>query len=78
MTSFKFVNSKIFELIKNSPEWEGAFSIVDLYLHLAEKHSVCAFEHSEGKWIEFGRVENIENAIQNEDYKSILEYLAKE
>ena len=53
----------------------GAFSIIDAYLRLAETEKIMAFEHSEGKWLEFGRIENIENALKNPDFVELVRSL---
>lgn len=63
------VNPAIFDLIKE----KGAFSIIDLYLRLAQTEKIKAFDHSSGDWMEFGRVENIENIDKNKTFLSILE-----
>jgi NDP-sugar pyrophosphorylase family protein len=65
------INPAIFSLI----EEQGAFSIIDLYLRLAENQSIQAFEHSSGKWLEFGRPENIENAASNPDFIQLVQSL---
>jgi NDP-sugar pyrophosphorylase family protein len=50
----------------------GAFNIIDAYLRLAQNEKITAFDHSEGKWMEFGRVENIENALKNPDFIELV------
>lgn len=65
------LNSSIFNLI----EEQGAFSIIDLYLRLAEYKSIQAFEHSSGKWLEFGRPENIKDAASNPDFIQLVQDL---
>jgi MurNAc alpha-1-phosphate uridylyltransferase len=58
------ISTSIFEKFTET----GAFSITDAYLRLAETEKIKAFNHSDGKWLEFGRIENIENAIKNPDF----------
>lgn len=53
----------------------GDFSIVDAYLRLAETEKIMAFDHSDGKWMEFGRIENIENALKNPDFNEMVSSL---
>ncbi len=65
------INSRLFSLVRE----EGAFSIIDLYLRLAEDESIRAFEHSDGKWLEFGRVESISNADSDPDFTGLIEEL---
>lgn len=65
------ISPKLFDLITEQEN----FSIVDLYLRLAESEKISAFEHSEGRWIEFGRVENIEKAKGNADFRALIDYL---
>jgi MurNAc alpha-1-phosphate uridylyltransferase len=64
------LNSSLFEKIIE----KGAFSIIDLYLRLAETECIKAYDHSGGKWLEFGRLENIENARETPEFK----YLTRE
>jgi N-acetyl-alpha-D-muramate 1-phosphate uridylyltransferase len=65
------INSRLFDLILE----EGAFSIIDLYLRLAESENIRAFEHSDGKWLEFGRIETISDAGSNPDFSDLLKGL---
>lgn len=65
------INNRLFDLIQE----EGAFSIIDLYLRLAEYESIRAFEHSDGKWLEFGRVENISDVDSNPDFNDLIKEL---
>lgn len=50
----------------------GGFSIIDAYLRLAEFEKIMAYDHSDGKWMEFGRIENIENAVKNPDFIELV------
>jgi N-acetyl-alpha-D-muramate 1-phosphate uridylyltransferase len=62
------INTAIFDKFTET----GAFSIVDAYLRLAETEKIRSFDHSDGKWMEFGRIENIENALKNPDFIELL------
>jgi N-acetyl-alpha-D-muramate 1-phosphate uridylyltransferase len=48
------ISPKIFSLIIE----EGKFSMIDLYVRLAETHSIMAFDHSNGKLIDVGKPES--------------------
>ena len=52
------INSSIFEMI----EEDGKFSIIDLYLRLAKQHRIMTFDHSDGRWFDLGKPENIQQA----------------
>lgn len=52
------ISPKIFPLIT----MEGKFSMVDVYLELAKAHCIGAFDHSDSKFIDVGRMERIEMA----------------
>lgn len=52
------ITPKIFSLITE----EGKFSMIDLYLRLAESHTIIAFDHSNGKLIDVGKPESTEIA----------------
>ena len=52
------ISPKIFSLITE----EGKFSMIDLYVRLAERHSFMAFDHSNGKLIDVGKPESTELA----------------
>lgn len=63
MTSMSFsgihiINSNIFKLITE----RGKFSIIDLYLRLAENHKISAFETNHSYWYDLGKPENISEA----------------
>ncbi len=70
-STIHIVNPGIFDLI----EEEGAFSIIDLYLRLAGDQKIMGFDHTGGKWLEFGKVENIKNADANPDFIQIVQNL---
>lgn len=52
------INTAIFPLIA----LEGKFSMVALYLQLAQSHSIKAFDHSSSKFIDVGTLASIEQA----------------
>jgi NDP-sugar pyrophosphorylase family protein len=52
------ISPKIFDLIK----MDGKFSMVDLYIQLAATHSIAAFDHSNSKFLDVGKPENIVKA----------------
>lgn len=62
------LNTRIFSLMKET----GAFSIIDLYLRLAEMENIKMFDHTEGLWLEFGRAEKLPSILASDEYKSIL------
>jgi NDP-sugar pyrophosphorylase family protein len=62
------INQRIFSLIKEV----GPFSIIDLYLRLASTEAIKMFDHSNGRWMEFGRVEKISEQTTSEEFKSLL------
>jgi NDP-sugar pyrophosphorylase family protein len=43
---------------------QGKFSMVDVYLSLADKYSIQSFDHSNGKFIDVGKPESIAKAGQ--------------
>jgi N-acetyl-alpha-D-muramate 1-phosphate uridylyltransferase len=52
------ISPEIFSLITE----EGKFSMIDLYLRLAEPHAIMGFDHSNGKLIDVGKPESTELA----------------
>lgn len=57
-TGIHFISPKIFNYITET----GKFSIIDLYLRLAENHRICAFETKPGYWFDIGKPENLASA----------------
>ncbi len=49
------ISPEIFSLINE----QGKFSMIDLYLRLAEKHCILGFDHSDTKLIDVGKPENV-------------------
>ena len=52
------ISPDIFSLIKE----EGKFSMIDLYLRLANDHTILAFDHSETKFIDVGKMDSVADA----------------
>lgn len=52
------INTAIFDLIQQ----QGKFGMVDVYLDLARKHTIKAYDHSQGKFIDVGKPEAVEAA----------------
>ncbi|MCB0835451.1 MAG: nucleotidyltransferase family protein [Bacteroidetes bacterium] len=52
------ISPQIFDLM----EEEGAFSIVDVYLRLAQNHLIKAFRHDESIWIDVGKPHHLAEA----------------
>lgn len=70
-SAIHIISPAIFELIEEN----GAFSIIDLYLRLASTQKILGFDHTGDKWLEFGKVENIQNAETNPDFVEIVNNL---
>jgi len=54
----------MFSLIDKS----GPFSITDAYLELAANYEIIGYRHDQSRWVEFGRIEN----LNNQDFLDIL------
>ena len=52
------ISPNIFPIINE----EGKFSMIDLYLRLANDHKIQAFDHSETKFIDVGKTDSVANA----------------
>ncbi len=39
--------------------FNGKFSLIDLYLHLAKTHTIKGFEHGPYKWVDVGKLESV-------------------
>jgi NDP-sugar pyrophosphorylase family protein len=48
-------------IFDHMPE-EDRFSLIDLYLRIAKKHIVLAYDHSEGEWMDIGTPERMKKA----------------
>lgn len=66
------ISTKLFSLMQEN----GAFSIVDLYLRLAESENIQRFDHTGGKWLEFGRAAQIETLVKSEEFNELISSLA--
>jgi MurNAc alpha-1-phosphate uridylyltransferase len=53
---------------------EGAFSIMDIYLRIMKDHTILGFRHDEDIWLEFGRIENIRELENREEFRRIVRH----
>lgn len=60
-SGIQVLSPQIFDYME---EFDGAFSSIDLYLHLAKMHKIVAYDHSCGRWMDLGKYEEIELANQ--------------
>ncbi len=67
----QIIEPAIFPLIVET----GAFSLIDLYLRLAESQRIIGFRHDESIWLEFGRADKIDSITGSEDFKNVLNAL---
>lgn len=63
-SGIQIISPKIFELFIEN----GAFSIIDTYLRLCEKHRIVAYQHDHTTWIDVGKIQNLD--IKLADYLS--------
>jgi len=66
-STIHIINPDLFNLITE----RGRFSIIDLYLRLAETHNITGFEHNHSAWFECGRYENLPLLNENEEIQVI-------
>jgi NDP-sugar pyrophosphorylase family protein len=66
-STIHMLNPLIFEHIDE----RGCFSIIDVYLRLASKHSIMGFEHSQSAWFECGRIDNLNILNQTPEILSL-------
>lgn len=52
------------EIFKLMPD-EKVFSIIDLYLNLAQDHNISSYVHDSTFWMDLGKIENIHTAEDN-------------
>lgn len=57
-SGIQIINPKLLSLINQ----EGAFSIVDVYLHLANDYIIKGYDHSDTLWCDLGKHHELENA----------------
>ena len=55
------ISPEIFSLMDQK---DGAFSIIDVYLEAIQKNKIVGFEHNEGIWLDVGKKESLEKAIE--------------
>ena len=67
----QIINPAIFDLIIEN----GAFSIIDLYLRLMDSYQIIGFRQDQSKWLEFGRIERLQQTIDSEEFKFLLKTL---
>jgi NDP-sugar pyrophosphorylase family protein len=65
------IDPSIFNLITE----EGAFSITDLYLRLMSSHRIQGYRHDESGWIEFGRIERIDEILSSREFGRMIRLL---
>ncbi|MCK4812953.1 MAG: nucleotidyltransferase family protein [Candidatus Marinimicrobia bacterium] len=42
---------------------KDSFSIIDLYLDIAKQHTILAYDHSDGEWMDVGTPERLKKAV---------------
>jgi NDP-sugar pyrophosphorylase family protein len=42
--------------------FEGKFSLIDVYLHLAKTHRIAGYDHTGDRWVDVGRPESVQAA----------------
>lgn len=57
-SGIQVISSKVFDLIP----FTGKFSIIDVYLHLAQEHKIMAYDHSGKILLDVGKAESIAKA----------------
>ncbi|MFO7868454.1 MAG: nucleotidyltransferase family protein [Bacteroidales bacterium] len=65
-SGIQIVNPEIFELINET----GCFSIMDLYLRLAQHNSIKAYNHTEDFWLDVGKfneIKSVEKQLATQD-----------
>lgn len=59
-SGIQIISGEIFDLI----EEQGKFSIIDLYLRLAQKHKIVGFIDESSFWLDLGKPEQLDKATQ--------------
>jgi len=67
-SGYHVINPSIFNKISE----EGSFSIIDLYLKLANENVINGFIQNDSFWIEFGRIGNFKAAGRSKKLKKII------
>ena len=62
------IDHSIFDLIIE----KGAFSITDLYLRLMRSQRIQGYRHDESGWIEFGRIERMNDILKSREFKRMI------
>lgn len=57
-SGIQIIDPKIFDFITET----GVFSIIDVYLRLAKKNSIIAYNHNYSNWFDLGKPQNIVQA----------------
>jgi len=52
------INPEIFKYINKT----GSFSIIDVYLQLANEHKIICYNHNESLWIDVGKIDSLNEA----------------
>jgi len=68
-SGIQVISPRIFDYMDG---FDGAFSIIDLYLEIAKNEKISAYDHSAGKWMDLGKYDEIGLANQ------LLETIDKE
>lgn len=63
-STIHIIDPVIFKMINKA----GPFSITDAYLEIAALHKIAGYVHNQSRWVEFGRIENLDNP----DYLEIV------
>ncbi len=58
-SGIQVVGSELFKLLQN---WQGAFSITDVYIHLCSFYKITALLDNESFWFDVGTIEKLEEA----------------
>jgi N-acetyl-alpha-D-muramate 1-phosphate uridylyltransferase len=64
------IDPALFDLVTE----RGVFSITDMYLRLADKHTIKGFKHNESLWFECGRVENLQKLNVSKEIQHIYRH----
>jgi NDP-sugar pyrophosphorylase family protein len=66
-STIHIINPALFRVITE----RGRFSIIDVYLRLAQDYTITGFEHDDTAWFECGRLDNLEKLNQTPEILSI-------
>lgn len=65
------IDPKLFSLI----EEKGPFSIISLYMRLAERYPIIGYENNTPLWMEFGRIKKIPVQEKSKELDIIMDYI---